>query len=121
MSATSTWANLRKFTEIYGIFVCSPSEGGLRTLFTSILPMLSASPRPIAFPPVFLIPIYWKVQGKEPFCHHLLDFVISRHASEASLAGLASIPQQEGADKSHVSPAPSSTDFCLWPDMDIKV
>ena len=83
--------------------------------------MLSASPRPIAFPPVFLIPIYWKVQGKEPFCHHLLDFVISRHASEASLAGLASIPQQEGADKSHVSPAPSSTDFCRWPDMDIKV
>ena len=57
--------------------------------------MLSASPRTIAFPPVFLIPVDWKVTGKEPFCHHLLDFVISRHASESSLAGLASIPSKK--------------------------
>lgn len=60
-------------------------------MFTSILPMLSASPRPIAFPPVFLIPIYWKVQGKEPFCHHLLDFVISRHISTPAYEGTVSM------------------------------
>lgn len=111
MSATSTWANLRKFTE-YSVF--SPSKGGLRTFSRAFYPCSLLRPLPIAFPHVFLIPVDWKVTGKEPFCRHLLDFVISRHASEASLAGLASIPQQEGADKSHVSPAPSSTDFCLF-------
>ena len=114
MSATSTWANLRKFTEIYGIFVCSPSEGGLRTFLRAFSPCSQLRPFPIAFPPVFLIPVDWKVQGKEPFLHHLLDFVISRHTSEAFLTGLASIPHQEGADRSHVSPTPSNTDFCLF-------
>ena len=40
------------------------------------------------------------------FLRHLLEFVKSRPASEASLTGIAPAPRQEGADRSGLSPAP---------------
>ena len=45
--------------------------------------------------PVFLIFVDWQVPGKTAYCHHLLDFVISRPASEASLTGPAPFPAEK--------------------------
>ena len=70
-------------------------------------PCLLLQPLYGPFPPVFLFPVGWKVPGKSPFLHHLLDFVINRPASEASLAGPDPDPCPEGADKSVISPAPA--------------
>ena len=47
-------------------------------------------------------PIGRKVPGATSFLHHLLGFVISRPASDASLAGLAPDPRPEGAGESAV-------------------
>ena len=44
--------------------------------------------------------------GETAYCHHLLEFVIIRPASEASPTGIAPTPRQEGADRSGLSPAP---------------
>ena len=66
------------------------------TLFTTSFPTL----------------VDWKVPGKMAFLHHLLDFVINRPVSEASLAGPDPDPCPEGADKSGICPAPSRHAFC---------
>ena len=48
-----------------------------------------------------------KVLGETAFPHHLLEFVISRPASEAFLAGPAREPHSEGAGESAVCLSPS--------------
>ncbi len=70
-------------------------------------PCLLLQPLYGPFPPVFLFPVGWKVPEKSPFLHHLLDFVINRPASEASLAGPDPDSLPEGADQSGIFPAPS--------------
>ena len=58
-------------------------------------------------PSVFLFSVSWKVPGETAFLHHLLEFVISGPAPEASLAGPAREPLPEGAGESAVYPSPS--------------
>ena len=49
-----------------------------------------------------------KVPGATSFLHHLLRFVISRPASDASLAGLAPDPRPEGAGETIASRGPAA-------------
>ena len=48
-----------------------------------------------------------KVTVKSHFCRHLLEFVISRPASEVILGSPVSVSCREGADQNSISPAPS--------------
>ena len=58
-------------------------------------------------PSVFLFSVARKVPVETAFLHHLLEFVISGPASEASLASPAREPHPEGAGESAVCPSPS--------------
>ena len=73
-----------------------------------LLPVIPSIPDlPMLFPQVFLILVDWKVTVKMAFLHHLLNFVISRPASETSLAVPAPDSLPEGADRNGICPAPS--------------
>ena len=59
-------------------------------------PCLLNRPLSSAFLRVFLFFVDWQVPGKTAFCHHLLEFVVSGPASEASLTHCSG-PRPEGA------------------------
>ena len=64
-----------------------------RSFSVTFSPCLLSQPLSSAFLRVFLVFVDWQVPGKTAFCHHLLEYVIIRPASEASLIGIASAPR----------------------------
>ena len=96
------------FPRFGAVAACSFPPAPLLQVFCAALPFRPVSTT-AAFPAIRCRcgTTLWKVPTEAAFLHHLLEFVISRPAPEASLAGYAREPHPEGAGRNGLSPPPS--------------